>query len=230
MEPNNILSAKGIYKSFSNRVGKKTEVLRDLSVNIEKGEFAAIVGPSGVGKSTLLHILGTIDRPDTGSISVRLNGDVKDYSRFSREAVDRFRNRSIGFIFQFHHLLPEFDALENVMIPAFIAGMSKKEALEKAGGLLEMVGIADRAGNKPSELSGGEQQRVAIARAVINDPLIVLADEPTGNLDTANSEQAMQLIADMQRRMGLTFLVATHSREVAQAADKILTMKDGRIG
>ncbi len=224
-----ILKAENINKSYSNRAGKTTEVLRSLSLEITRGEFVAIVGPSGVGKSTLLHILGTIDRPDSGRIAIRLNGDEQDYAQFSREDTARFRNRNIGFIFQFHHLLPEFDALENVMIPALIAGISKKDARAKALELLDLVGVADRAGNKPSELSGGEQQRVAIARAVINDPAVALADEPTGNLDSASSDQAMRLIADMQSRLGLTFIVATHSRDVASAADRILTMKDGAI-
>ncbi|MFP4528255.1 MAG: ABC transporter ATP-binding protein [Candidatus Kapaibacterium sp.] len=224
-----MLKAENINKSYSNRAGKTTEVLRSLSLEITRGEFVAIVGPSGVGKSTLLHILGTIDRPDSGRIAIRLNGDEQDYAQFSREDTARFRNRNIGFIFQFHHLLPEFDALENVMIPALIAGISKKDARAKALELLDLVGVADRAGNKPSELSGGEQQRVAIARAVINDPAVALADEPTGNLDSASSDQAMRLIADMQSRLGLTFIVATHSRDVASAADRILTMKDGAI-
>ena len=201
------------------------EVLRGLDITINRGELATIVGPSGCGKSTLLHILGTLDRPDQGG--VEMNGT--DLLLLKGKKLAAFRNRHIGFVFQFHHLLPEFSALENVCIPGWLAGRKKGEVREEANRLLDKLGLLSRQDHKPSQLSGGEQQRVAVARALINKPDIVLADEPTGNLDSANAKELHQLFAQLKIETGQTFLIVTHNEELAAQSDRILTMRDGMI-
>jgi len=224
-----IYKCSEITKSYKIVNQAVTHVLKGLSLEIIRGEFLAIVGPSGVGKSTLLHIIGSLDSPDSGEISYNLENNWTDIKSFSTDQLAELRNKHIGFVFQFHHLLPEFTSIENVMIPAFIAGLSYKQALSKAQSLLAEVGIEHKSDNKPMELSGGEQQRVAIARALINNPAIVLADEPTGNLDTDNSEAVMELIQNLQKAYNLTFVVATHSSETALIADRVVSMSDGLI-
>lgn len=225
----NILSAEGIHKSYRNKLGKITPVLKGLTADVVKGEMLAVMGPSGAGKSTLLNILGSLDHPDKGSVKIFIDGKSFEYGNFGNEDIARFRNRHIGFVFQFHHLLPEFSALENVMMPGLIAGDSYAELRDKSMLLLKRVGVDDRAGNKPMELSGGEQQRVAIARALTNDPSIVLADEPTGNLDKENSNAVIGLLNDLMEELGITFVIATHSNDVAGHAARILTIGDGII-
>jgi lipoprotein-releasing system ATP-binding protein len=215
-----MLTARDLHKSYG-----QLEVLRGVSVKIEQGEIVSIVGPSGSGKSTLLHILGTLDKADKGDIML----DSMDLGDMNAKTLAAFRNRNIGFVFQFHHLLPEFTALENVSIPGWIAGRSKKEVEEKAIGLLSLLGLEERVENKPQQLSGGEQQRVAVARALINQPKIVFADEPTGNLDSANAKELHDLFFDLRKKFNQTFLIVTHNEELAQMSDKILHMKDGRI-
>lgn len=215
-----MLQAKDIHKHYG-----QLEVLKGVDLELNKGEIVSIVGPSGSGKSTLLHILGTLDRPDRGEISIsghRTNG-------MNDKQLAAFRNHHIGFVFQFHHLLPEFTALENVCIPAWINGKKKKEVSSRATQLLETLGLGQRLDNKPSALSGGEQQRVAVARALINDPLIIFADEPTGNLDSANARELHQLFFDLRNRFHQTFLVVTHNEELARMSDRILHMKDGKM-
>jgi lipoprotein-releasing system ATP-binding protein len=196
-----------------------------VDIDIKKGEIVSIVGSSGAGKSTLLHILGTLDKADAGEIS--LNGQRVD--KLSPKKLAAFRNKEIGFVFQFHHLLPEFTALENVCIPGWIAGGKKKEIINKAEALLQTLGLSGRLENKPQQLSGGEQQRVAVARALINNPSIVMADEPTGNLDSANAKDLHQLFIDLRTQFHQTFLIVTHNEELAQMSDRIVQMKDGRI-
>jgi lipoprotein-releasing system ATP-binding protein len=215
-----MLSGKNIYKTYGS-----LEVLRGVSIEIEKGEVVSIVGSSGAGKSTLLHILGTLDKADMGSVS--LNG-IEIQSLSSKKLAD-FRNKQIGFIFQFHHLLPEFSALENVCIPGWLAGRKKKEVEAKARELLEILGLQERLENKPNQLSGGEQQRVAVARALINNPSVVFADEPTGNLDSANAKELHQLFFELRNKFNQTFLIVTHNEELAQLGDRMLHMKDGKI-
>jgi lipoprotein-releasing system ATP-binding protein len=215
-----MLTGKNIYKSYGS-----IEVLRGVDIEIKKGEIVSIVGSSGAGKSTLLHILGTLDEPDRGT--VRLS-DIQTASLSKRRLAD-FRNRRIGFVFQFHHLLPEFTALENVCIPGWLAGKKKKEVEIRAKELLSLLGLTERLENKPSQLSGGEQQRVAVARALINDPDIVFADEPTGNLDSVNAKELHQLFFDLRQKFNQTFLIVTHNEELAQLSDRVLHMKDGRI-
>jgi lipoprotein-releasing system ATP-binding protein len=215
-----MLTARDLHKSYG-----QLEVLRGVSVKIEQGEIVSIVGPSGSGKSTLLHILGTLDKADKGDIML----DSMNLGDMNAKTLAAFRNRNIGFVFQFHHLLPEFTALENVSIPGWIAGRSKKEVEEKAIGLLSLLGLEERVENKPQQLSGGEQQRVAVARALINQPKIVFADEPTGNLDSANAKELHDLFFDLRKKFNQTFLIVTHNEELAQMSDKILHMKDGRI-
>ena len=200
-------------------------MLKGVDVQIAKGEIVAIVGPSGSGKSTLLHILGTLDEPAKGEIFLQ-NKRIHD---LKGRPLAAFRNRHIGFVFQFHHLLPEFSALENVCIPGWIAGRRKKEVEEQALGLLNVLGVGHRIDNKPGALSGGEQQRVAVARALINKPDIVFADEPTGNLDTANAKELHQLFFDLRDRFSQTFLIVTHNEELAQMSDRVLHMKDGLL-
>ena len=215
-----MLTAKDLHKSYG-----QLEVLRGVSVHIRQGEIVSIVGPSGSGKSTLLHILGTLDKADSGVIVL----DNKHLGDMNAKALAAFRNHNIGFVFQFHHLLPEFTALENVCVPGWIAGRNKKEVEEKAIGLLTLLGLQDRIENKPQQLSGGEQQRVAVARALINQPKIVFADEPTGNLDSANAKELHDLFFELRKKFNQTFLIVTHNEDLAQMSDKILHMKDGKI-
>jgi lipoprotein-releasing system ATP-binding protein len=215
-----MLKATGIYKTY----GPLT-VLKGVDISINKGEIVSIVGSSGAGKSTLLHILGTLDKADRGQIN--LNG--QQLESLSGKKLAAFRNNHIGFVFQFHHLLPEFTALENVCIPGWIAGKKKKEVVIRATELLKTLGLAERLENKPQQLSGGEQQRVAVARALINNPAIVMADEPTGNLDSANAKELHQLFIDLRNQFNQTFLIVTHNEELAQMSDRILMMKDGKM-
>lgn len=215
-----MLSARDIKKRYG-----QVEVLKGVDLTINNGEIVCIVGSSGAGKSTLLHILGTLDAPDTGEIFLN---HLPVHSLKGKKLAD-FRNHHIGFVFQFHHLLPEFSALENVCIPAWIAGNNKKETEKQAFKLLETLGLKDRVENKPNQLSGGEQQRVAVARALINKPDIVFADEPTGNLDSVHAKELHQLFVDLRNQFGQTFLIVTHNEEMAQMSDRILHMKDGRI-
>lgn len=199
--------------------------MKGVDVNVSKGEVVSIVGPSGSGKSTLLHILGTLDKADQGSVSM----NNTNLSSLSGNKLADFRNKHIGFVFQFHHLLPEFTALENICIPGWLAGKKKKEVEERAKELLNLLGLSHRMQNKPGEMSGGEQQRVAVARALINKPDIVFADEPTGNLDSANARELHQLFFDLREKFSQTFLIVTHNEELARLSDRILYMKDGKI-
>lgn len=215
-----MLTGKNIYKRYGS-----LEVLRGVNLEICKGEVVAIVGPSGCGKSTLLHILGSLDKADMGEIVINNTA----LSLLSGNKLAAFRNKHIGFVFQFHHLLPEFTALENVCIPGWLAGRNKNEVKEKAKGLLKILGLVDRNENKPNQLSGGEQQRVAVARALINNPDIVFADEPTGNLDSANAQELHQLFFDLRKQFNQTFLIVTHNEELSQLSDRVLHMKDGLI-
>jgi lipoprotein-releasing system ATP-binding protein len=216
-----MLTARGIQKYYDSNLW----VLKGVDVDIAKGEIVSIVGPSGSGKSTLLHILGTLDEPAAGEIFLR----NKKIHELKGKPLAAFRNRHIGFVFQFHHLLPEFSALENVCIPGWIAGRRKREVEEQALRLLNVLGVGHRTENKPGALSGGEQQRVAVARALINNPDIVFADEPTGNLDTANAKDLHQLFFDLRSEFQQTFLIVTHNEELAQMSDRVLHMKDGLI-
>lgn len=215
-----MLTAKGIEKYYGN-----LWVLKGVDVGIAKGEIVSIVGPSGSGKSTLLHILGTLDEPAKGEIFLQ----NKKMHELRGRPLAAFRNRHIGFVFQFHHLLPEFSALENVCIPGWIAGRRKREVEEEALDLLKVLGVGHRVDNKPGALSGGEAQRVAVARALINHPDIVFADEPTGNLDTANAKELHRLFFDLRDRYQQTFLIVTHNEELARMSDRVLHMKDGVI-
>lgn len=215
-----MLEAKNIEKFYG-----QLHVLKGVDLQISKGEIVSIVGSSGAGKSTLLHILGTLDAPDKGQVF--LHGERTD--RLTGNTLAKFRNKNIGFIFQFHHLLPEFSALENVCIPGWIAGKNKKEIEKKAEDLLDILGLSSRKDNKPHQLSGGEQQRVAVARALINDPAIVMADEPTGNLDSANGRELHKLFIDLRNKFQQTFLIVTHNEELAKMGDRVVMMKDGKI-
>ncbi len=215
-----MLTATNIQKYYG-----QLWVLKGVDFSIQQGEIVSIVGPSGSGKSTLLHILGTLDSPSSGDVFV--NGQQIDFQNDKQVAF--FRNRHIGFVFQFHHLLPEFTALENVCIPGWMAGRRKKEVADRAVTLLRTLGLGERVDNKPNALSGGEQQRVAVARALINKPDIVFADEPTGNLDSANARELHQLFFDLRKQFNQTFLIVTHNEEVAQMSDRVLHMKDGKI-
>ena len=215
-----MIDIKGITKSFGS-----LQVLKGIDLHINKGEVVSIVGPSGAGKTTLLQIIGTLDRPDEGSVVV----DGIDVSKLSQRKLSDFRNQHIGFVFQFHQLLPEFTALENIMIPAFIAGKSRKEAKARAEELLDFMGLSERAHHKPAELSGGEKQRVAVARALVNNPEIILADEPTGNLDPKNSEDIMELLDDINKR-GTTVVVVTHNKDIVNEMRKrVITLKKGVV-
>ena len=198
-------------------------MLKGIDLTINKGEIVSIVGPSGAGKTTLLQIIGTLDRADEGTVII----DGTDVSKLSTKKLSDFRNKHIGFVFQFHQLLPEFTALENIMIPAFIAGMSKKEAKERGMELLQYMGLADRASHKPQELSGGEKQRVAVARALVNKPDVILADEPSGSLDTKNKEELHQLFFDLRDKFGQTFVIVTHDEHLATITDRTIKMNDG---
>lgn len=215
-----MLTATNIIKNYG-----VLPVLRGVDIQIKRGEIISIVGSSGAGKSTLLHILGTLDKADQGSVSL----EGQRIETLSGRKLSAFRNKNIGFVFQFHHLLPEFTALENVCIPGWIAGTKKKEIVEKAINLLTTLGLSNRLENKPQQLSGGEQQRVAVARALINNPSIIMADEPTGNLDSANARELHQLFIDLRNTFNQTFLIVTHNEELAQMSNRILHMKDGRI-
>ena len=215
-----MLSAKNIDKHYG-----KLHVLKSVDINIGKAEIVSIVGSSGAGKSTFLHILGTLDKPDKGEVMLQ----NQRIDKLSGKELSKFRNQHIGFIFQFHHLLPEFTALENVCIPGWIAGSKKKETEARAIELLTTLGLKDRLENKPGQLSGGEQQRVAVARALINKPSIIMADEPTGNLDSTNAKELHQLFIDLRNKYQQTFLIVTHNEELAAMSDRILHMKDGKI-
>jgi lipoprotein-releasing system ATP-binding protein len=215
-----MIIGKNIHKRYDS-----VEVLKGVDIEIRKGEVASIVGPSGSGKSTLLHILGTLDKADQGTVN--MNG-VALHS-LTAQKLAAFRNKHIGFVFQFHHLLPEFTALENVCIPGWLAGRKKEEVKKEASRLLKMLGLSERLDNKPNQMSGGEQQRVAVARALINKPDIVFADEPTGNLDSANARELHRLFFDLRDQFNQTFLVVTHNEELAQLSDRILHMRDGKL-
>ncbi len=215
-----MITGKNIHKRYGT-----VEVLKGVDVEISKGEVVAIVGPSGSGKSTLLHILGTLDKADAGRVSMN-NVEINS---LNGNKLAAFRNKHIGFVFQFHHLLPEFTALENVCIPGWLAGRNKAEVKTEAERLLGMLGLAQRVDNKPNQLSGGEQQRVAVARALINKPDIIFADEPTGNLDSANAKDLHQLFFDLRKDFDQTFLIVTHNEELARLSDRVLYMKDGKI-
>jgi len=215
-----LIKAQNITKSFGN-----LEVLKGINLEIPRGKIHSIVGASGAGKTTLLQIMGTLSKPDSGEIFF----NDKNISTFSEKEIATFRNQEIGFVFQFHHLLPEFSALENVCIPAFIAKISKAKAEKKALELLEYLGLTDRIEHKPSELSGGEKQRVAVARALINNPSVVLADEPSGNLDSANRDELHELLFRLRDDFGQTFIIVTHDDKFADRSDKIIHIKDGII-
>jgi len=222
---NILLEAKDIHKSFVKEKNSKLEILKGVSLNVTKNKITVIIGASGAGKSTLLHILSGLDYPDSGEVKILGTNIFK----LSDDKLSQFRNQKIGFVFQFHHLLPEFDALENVSIPQMINGVSLKKASVRAAELLDLVGLKDRLHHKPSELSGGEQQRVAIARALTNNPSIIFADEPTGNLDSLNGEVIHNLFADLKSKLGLTFLVVSHNPELIKLGDFVFEMKDGVI-
>lgn len=215
-----ILEAKDIRKRYGN-----LEVLKGVSLSVKRGEIVSLVGPSGAGKSTLLHIMGTLDKPDAGTVTI----EGKAINMQNEKWLSAFRNKSIGFIFQFHHLLPEFTALENVCIPAFIGGTNKKQAAEKATELLHLLKLSHRVNHKPTELSGGEQQRVAVARALINNPALIMADEPSGNLDTNNARDLHKLFFELRDKLNQTFIIVTHNEELANMADRTVHMKDGMM-
>lgn len=220
-----ILRTENIVKSYQNTKNIKLEVLRSVNIEIKVNKISVIVGASGAGKSTLLHIMGGLDRPDSGSVYF----SDQNIFELADDKLARFRNKNIGFVFQFHHLLPEFTALENVSIPQMIMGKSLTSALVKSEELLDAVGMKDRFNHKPAELSGGEQQRVAVARALANDPDIILADEPTGNLDSENSEAVHRILIDLRDKMGKTFVIVTHNPGLVKLADNLYEMKDGQI-
>ncbi len=215
-----VIKLEGITKSFGS-----LQVLKGIDLEIDKGEIVSIVGPSGAGKTTLLQIMGTLDAPDSGCVLI----DDTNVSRMKQKALSAFRNSHIGFVFQFHQLLPEFTAIENVMIPAFIAGMSSSEATKRAAEILDFMKLKERASHKPNELSGGEKQRVAVARALINNPAVILADEPSGSLDTHNKEELHQLFFDLRNQFGQTFVIVTHDEALAQLTDRTIHMLDGVI-
>jgi len=215
-----MLIAKNIYKSYG-----KLPILKGVDLHVQQGEIVSIVGASGAGKSTLLHIIGSLALPDQGSIQI--NG--VEINRLSPKKLSDFRNKNIGFIFQFHHLLPEFSALENVCMPAFIANKGRKESEAKAEELLEMLGLSNRIHHKPAELSGGEQQRVAVARSLINNPAIILADEPSGNLDSENAQALNDLFIELREKINQTFIIVTHNEDLALISDRSVHMKDGKI-
>ena len=215
-----MIEIKGVTKSFGS-----LQVLKGIDLRIEKGEIVSIVGPSGAGKTTLLQILGTLDKPDSGSVVV----DGTETSTLSTNKLSEFRNTHLGFVFQFHQLLPEFTAIENIMIPAYIAGMKPKEARSRAEELLSFMGLSDRATHKPNELSGGEKQRVAVARALMNNPAVILADEPSGSLDSKNKEELHKLFFELRDKFGQTFVIVTHDETLATLTDRTIHLKDGRI-
>ena len=220
-----ILKANNISKSFQTTKKIRLEVLKGISINILTGKTTIIVGASGAGKSTLLHLLGGLDRPDSGEVVF----DNADIFKLSDDKLAKFRNKNAGFVFQFHHLLPEFTAIENVIIPQMINGTSYNQAKIKSKELLKIVGLTERLDHKPAELSGGEQQRVAVARALANNPKIIFADEPTGNLDSVNSEEIHKLILDLKTNLGMTFVIVTHNSSLVKLADMLYEIKDGNI-
>lgn len=213
-----MITIENITKSFGS-----LQVLKGIDLHINRGEVVSIVGPSGAGKTTLLQIMGTLDRPDSGSVLI----DSVNVTTLSNKKLADFRNRHIGFVFQFHQLLPEFTALENIMIPAYIAGTSQKTAKQHAQELLQFMGLADRASHKPSELSGGEKQRIAVARALVNNPSVILADEPSGSLDSKNKQELHQLFFDLRDQFGQTFVIVTHDEGLASITDRTIHMRDG---
>ena len=215
-----MIQLRGITKSFDS-----LKVLKGINLDITKSEIVSIVGPSGAGKTTLLQIMGTLDKPDAGSVSIA----GTDIRKMKEKELSAFRNKHIGFVFQFHQLLPEFTALENVMIPAFIAGVSSKEANERASKILDFLGLSERASHKPNELSGGEKQRVAVARALVNNPDVILADEPSGSLDTQNKEELHSLFFDLRERLGQTFVIVTHDEALAKITDRTVHIVDGLV-
>ncbi len=215
-----ILTGKQLTKSYGD-----LQVLKGIDIEIKKGEIVSIVGASGAGKSTLLHILGTLDNPDSGQLHIK----NENITRLNGNQIARFRNLNIGFVFQFHNLLPEFSALENICIPGYIANQNSREVESKAIKLMELLGISNRKANKPSELSGGEQQRTSVARALINDPEIVFADEPSGNLDSKNATELHNLFFKLREELNQTFVIVTHNEHLAQMADRILEIQDGLI-
>ena len=215
-----MIEIKGVTKNFGS-----LQVLKGIDLRIEKGEIVSIVGPSGAGKTTLLQILGTLDKPDSGSVVV----DGVETSTLSTNKLSEFRNTHLGFVFQFHQLLPEFTAIENIMIPAYIARMKPKEARSRAEELLAFMGLSDRATHKPNELSGGEKQRVAVARALMNNPAVILADEPSGSLDSKNKEELHKLFFELRDKFGQTFVIVTHDETLATLTDRTIHLKDGRI-
>lgn len=215
-----MIIAKNIKKSYA-----ENEILKGVDLHIKKGELVSIIGSSGAGKTTLLQIIGTLDQPSSGKLTI--NG--KSIEGMKDKQLSNFRNKDIGFVFQFHHLLPEFSAIENVIIPGLIQGGKRKDLLEKAGNLLSLLNVANRAEHKPSEMSGGEQQRVAVARALINDPAIILADEPSGNLDSENANELHQLFIKLKKELNQTFVIVTHNRALAELSDRTIEIKDGKI-
>ena len=228
MEPRtDILSCTDLRKSYllDRKAALKLDVLKGIDLSVAEGEMVSILGASGSGKSTLLHLLGGLDRPSSGTVS--WNGS--DIFRLDDEALAALRNSTVGFVFQFHHLMNEFNALENVMIPLMIGGKTLKEAEQRASALLENVGLSARALHKPAELSGGEQQRIAVARALANSPRVILADEPTGNLDSASSQQLSELLWELNRTARQTFIIVTHNERIAQRSDRVFIMVDGKL-
>jgi len=215
-----MITTQGITKSFGS-----LQVLKGIDLHIDRGEVVSIVGPSGAGKTTLLQIIGTLDTPDAGSLSV----DGIDVTTLSQKALADFRNRHLGFVFQFHQLLPEFTAIENIMIPAYIAGTSQQKAKERARELLQFMQLTDRATHKPAELSGGEKQRIAVARALVNNPAVILADEPSGSLDSHNKQELHQLFFDLRDRFGQTFVIVTHDEHLATITDRTIHLIDGLV-
>ena len=215
-----MIKIENITKSFGD-----LQVLKGINMEIAKGEIVSIVGPSGAGKTTLLQIIGTLDRPDTGTVII----DGTEVAQLSSNRLSDFRNKHVGFVFQFHQLLPEFTAIENIMIPAYIAGKNTSAAKARAQELLEFMGLSDRAHHKPNQLSGGEKQRVAVARALVNEPSVVLADEPSGSLDSKNKAELHQLFFDLRDKYGMTFIIVTHDESLAELTDRTICLKDGRI-
>ena len=215
-----MIRINNITKSFGS-----LQVLKGIDLEIQTGEVISIVGPSGAGKTTLLQIIGTLDKPDNGTVMI----DDVDVTQLKGNKLSHFRNQKLGFVFQFHQLLPEFTAIENVMIPAFIAGKGRKEARQRAEELLQFMGLADRATHKPNELSGGERQRVAVARALVNNPSVILADEPSGSLDSKNKQELHQLFFDLRDKFGQTFIIVTHDESLAAITDRTIHLKDGEI-
>lgn len=220
-----IIKAEELHKSFKTLKNVKLNVLKGISINIEREKISVIVGASGAGKSTLLHLLSGLDKPDSGTVYF----DDKDIFKYNDEKLSKFRNENIGFIFQFHHLLPEFTAIENVAIPLMINGLKLSKSLERSKELLSSVGLTERLDHKPAELSGGEQQRVAVARALANNPKIIFADEPTGNLDSENSAAIHKILFDLRDRLKITFIIVTHNPELVELADTVFEMKDGLL-